>query len=150
MPYLPHKTCCPDPVVSAAAIPDEANCSWLHQSHHCECLRRRPIRWFMQSFCSPFTRCLKSLLLFTRFSSGDILFIKILFLNLSLSLYRVCLSGSFLIRSRYSRMRSLALLPMVWLIYCQATGLDAWASWVKCPARFVSHLHDICIYMSCL
>ena len=31
----------------------------------------------------------------------------------------------------------------------QATGLDAWASRVKCPARFVSHLHDICIYMSC-
>ena len=35
MPYLPHKTCCADPVASAAAIPDEANCSWLHQSHHC-------------------------------------------------------------------------------------------------------------------
>ena len=34
--------------------------------------------------------------------------------------------------------------------YRQATGLDAWASRVKCPARFVSHLHDICIYMSCL
>ena len=29
----------------------------------------------------------------------------------------------------------------------QATGLDAWASRVKCPARFVSHLHEICIYM---
>ena len=28
----------------------------------------------------------------------------------------------------------------------QATGLDAWASRVKCPARFVSHLHEICIY----
>ena len=28
--------------------------------------------------------------------------------------------------------------------------LDAWASRVKCPARFVSHLHKICIYMSCL
>ena len=27
----------------------------------------------------------------------------------------------------------------------QATGLDAWASRVKCPARFVSHLHEICI-----
>ena len=25
--------------------------------------------------------------------------------------------------------------------------VDAWASRVKCPARFVSHLHDICIYM---
>ena len=36
MPYLPHKTCCPDPVASAAAIPDEANCSWFHQSHHCD------------------------------------------------------------------------------------------------------------------
>ena len=35
-------------------------------------------------------------------------------------------------------------------IMTQATGLDAWASRVKCPARFVSHLHDICIYMSCL
>ena len=29
----------------------------------------------------------------------------------------------------------------------QATGLDAWASRVKCPARFVSHLHEICIYI---
>ena len=29
----------------------------------------------------------------------------------------------------------------------QATGLDAWASRVKCPARFVSHLHDICIWV---
>ena len=27
----------------------------------------------------------------------------------------------------------------------QATGLDAWASRVKCPAWFVSHLHEICI-----
>ena len=36
MPYFPHETCCPDPVASAAAIPDEANCSWLHQSHHCD------------------------------------------------------------------------------------------------------------------
>ena len=32
----------------------------------------------------------------------------------------------------------------------QATGLDSWTSRVKCPARFVSHLHDISIYMSCL
>ena len=29
----------------------------------------------------------------------------------------------------------------------QATGLDAWASRVKCPTRFVSHLHEICIYI---
>ena len=29
----------------------------------------------------------------------------------------------------------------------QATGLDAWASRVKCPARFVSHLYDICIWV---
>ena len=29
----------------------------------------------------------------------------------------------------------------------QATGLDAWASRVKCPARFMSHLHEICIYI---
>ena len=29
----------------------------------------------------------------------------------------------------------------------QATGLDAWASRVKCPARFVSHLREICIYV---
>ena len=29
----------------------------------------------------------------------------------------------------------------------QATGLDAWASSVKCPARFVSHLHEICTYI---
>ena len=32
----------------------------------------------------------------------------------------------------------------------QATGLDAWASRVECPARFVSYLHEICIYRSCL
>ena len=31
------------------------------------------------------------------------------------------------------------------LSYQQATGFDAWASRVKCPARFVSHLHEICI-----
>ena len=31
--------------------------------------------------------------------------------------------------------------------HVQATGLDAWASRVKCPARFVSHLHEICIYI---
>ena len=37
-----------------------------------------------------------------------------------------------------------------WWNGIQATGLDAWASRVKCPARFVSHLHDICIYMSWL
>ena len=41
MPYLPHKTCCPDTVASAAAIPDEANCSWLHQSHHCDYCGRK-------------------------------------------------------------------------------------------------------------
>ena len=29
----------------------------------------------------------------------------------------------------------------------QATGFDAWASKVKCPARFVSYLHEICIYI---
>ena len=28
----------------------------------------------------------------------------------------------------------------------QATGRDAWASKVKCPVRFVSYLHEICIY----
>ena len=33
------------------------------------------------------------------------------------------------------------------IIHRQATGLDAWASRVKCPARFVSHLHEICIYI---
>ena len=33
------------------------------------------------------------------------------------------------------------------IIPWQATGLDAWASRVKCPARFVSHLHEICIYI---
>ena len=31
------------------------------------------------------------------------------------------------------------------LMLSQATGLDAWASRVKCPARFVSYLHEICI-----
>ena len=38
-------------------------------------------------------------------------------------------------------------LKMVTKKYCQATGLDAWASRVKCPARFVSHLHDIYIWV---
>ena len=32
-------------------------------------------------------------------------------------------------------------------IHWQAKGLDAWASRVKCPARFVSHLHEICIHI---
>ena len=32
----------------------------------------------------------------------------------------------------------------------QATGLNVWASRVKCSTRFVSHLHYIYIYMSCL
>ena len=36
---------------------------------------------------------------------------------------------------------------MCLLIGGQATGLDAWASRVKCLARFVSHLHEICIYI---
>ena len=36
---------------------------------------------------------------------------------------------------------------MMWHEMAQATGLDAWASRVKCPARFVSHLHKICIYI---
>ena len=35
----------------------------------------------------------------------------------------------------------------IWHQYWQATGLDAWASRVKCPARFVSHLHEIFIYI---
>ena len=35
-PTYHKKTCCPDLVASAAAISDEANCSWLHQSHHCD------------------------------------------------------------------------------------------------------------------
>ena len=39
-------------------------------------------------------------------------------------------------------------LIMAWWCHMgQATGLDAWASRVKCPARFVSHLHEICIYI---
>ena len=37
--------------------------------------------------------------------------------------------------------------PTDWPIEEQATGIDAWASRVKCPARFVSHLHEICIYI---
>ena len=39
----------------------------------------------------------------------------------------------------YQRMRSRS--------HPQATGLDAWASRVKCPARFASHIHGICIYI---
>ena len=34
-----------------------------------------------------------------------------------------------------------------WTHGWQATGLGAWASRMKCPARFVSHLHEICIYI---
>ena len=37
--------------------------------------------------------------------------------------------------------------PLVSSLEKQATGLDAWASRVKCPARFVSHLLEICIYI---
>ena len=33
--YLPHKSSSLDAFTSAVAIPDEVNCSWLHQSHHC-------------------------------------------------------------------------------------------------------------------
>ena len=53
MPYLPHKTCCPDPVVLAAAIPDEANCSWLHQSHHCEVRKQQTFnpQWHSDAIC---------------------------------------------------------------------------------------------------
>ena len=36
---------------------------------------------------------------------------------------------------------------ITWNVFKQATGLDAWASRVKCPARFVSHLLEICIYI---
>ena len=42
---------------------------------------------------------------------------------------------------------TLCFVNYVWWHGKQATGLDAWASRVKCPARFVSHLHDICIYI---
>ena len=70
-------------------------------------------------------------------------------------------TGSLMWRQNRARMRKSYVLFIVlrtknrtgsimWYHYRQATGLDAWASRVKCPARFVSHLHDICIYMSCL
>ena len=36
---------------------------------------------------------------------------------------------------------------LIWSLTWQATGLDAEASRVKCPARFVSHLHEIYIYI---
>ena len=45
---------------------------------------------------------------------------------------------------------SRAFLARLTLVLTQETGLDAWASRVKCPARFVSRLHEICIYRSCL
>ena len=42
-----------------------------------------------------------------------------------------------------------SLLVLIFFILLQqATGLDAWASRVKRPTRFVSHLHEICIYMN--
>ena len=46
----------------------------------------------------------------------------------------------------FEQAHTLQLLSVV-NIHVQATGLDAWASRVKCPARFVSHLHEICIYI---
>ena len=39
------------------------------------------------------------------------------------------------------------LIMLMWVIMIQVTGLDAKASRVKCPARFVSHLHEIFIYI---
>ena len=38
MSNLPHKSCCLDAVASMAAMSDEANCNWLHQS-------RLSLRW---------------------------------------------------------------------------------------------------------
>ena len=53
--------------------------------------------------------------------------------------------------SRYAQLKEYILLQSeAWGLASngrQATGLDAWASRVKCPARFVSHLHEICIYI---
>ena len=34
-----------------------------------------------------------------------------------------------------------------YLVDKQRARLDAWALRVKCPARFASHLHEICIYI---
>ena len=33
MSYLPNNVCSLDPVAAVAVISDEANCSWLYQSH---------------------------------------------------------------------------------------------------------------------
>ena len=65
-----------------------------------------------------------------------------------------CLSAFFESSRRLmNQVHSLAdkILALAWFLSTchleQATGLDAWASRVKCPARFVSHLHEICIYI---
>ena len=49
--------------------------------------------------------------------------------------------------SRFCNIRRTATCVIGTQYAVQATGLDAWASRVKYPARFVSHLHEICIYV---
>ena len=59
------------------------------------------------------------------------------------------LSGSHRTQIQTSEVRRTARSSGHWMVasmFEQATGLDAWASRVKCPARFVSHVHEICIY----
>ena len=60
--------------------------------------------------------------------------------DLDMNLYQI---GYFLDH----RVRALRPKRVLMAAVIQATGLDAWASRVKCPARFVSHLHEICIYI---
>ena len=60
---------------------------------------------------------------------------EILWAQCLMVMFNSCFLSSLRPRDAYMRQQSRP----------QATGLDAWASRVKCPARFVSHLHEICI-----
>ena len=49
--YLTQKLCCLDPVALAAAISNDANCSWLHQSHHSEYWQKSNNFWKWSAPC---------------------------------------------------------------------------------------------------
>ena len=65
-------------------------------------------------------------------------------------MHQSCITRRLLVHESTGRFQGLVgnrYITKTWIIWIQATGLDAWASGVKCPARFVSHLHEICIYI---
>ena len=61
--------------------------------------------------------------------------------------YLICLETVEQTRRRWFETPSRSLWRQCSVFNQQATGLDAWASRVKSPARFVSHLHEICVYI---